>query len=268
MTAIRRSTFDESVARLRTKFSNPRDAAEAVRAFSEGWEVLPDTDPYFASLTWDQVNDMIVHQVMREAGLDATPPDVPTTPATTLAASAHDIDLRQRAARIIEATGVTEVEAMARARRAIAVETGEAYVATQADIDLMSSAELMDYVKAGGALPEDAPEDLNPMLGKRDLTEQEVADMLVQYDAEHEGGVLARKHKADVQQAREAQAKRLGEVHGYTPEQAERAVAGMTEEQLGFAAPTPSAAKAERDALIAQMRATPPEEAGFRSSGS
>jgi hypothetical protein len=134
-----------------------------------------------------------------------------------------------RAARIIEATGVSEAEAMNRARRASAAEGGEPFPATQEEIDAMSVAEFKAYYDAGGELPTDeaAPfsiEALNAAITPEVLAANGITDE----DMSRTGGVdnsvveangAERVLQANVQSQIDAAAKSFV-ASGYSPDEA------------------------------------------------
>jgi hypothetical protein len=205
VTTIRQSTFDKSVASLRSKFPNPDHARAAVEAFSEGWEVLPDDHPSFRQAVPKQAVAPVI-----------------TAPASKLAASTSkaDAEVRDLAARLI-AQGQTVDQAEANARRSIAYRTGEAYTATQTDIDGMSKDEFLTYVNAGGELPDDSPDPLSDEVLTDEVTADflkgrgiDPADLGKGFEGINEGAEAVVQRRNILRQAREAhaeQVKRFGE---------------------------------------------------------
>jgi hypothetical protein len=169
---------------------------------------------------------------------------------------------RQRAARIIEQTGVTEAEALTRARRAIAFETGEPFKANRADIDNMSVAELKAYIAAGGELPdEELTLDQRAIRGG-DLTEEEAAEVFTPIFAAQEARARAAK---EARERAPFEEQRSGDIRrdlsrGYTQDEAEARHPWTDYTQGRGEKPT-----SETDALKAQLRAMPRDAMGLTS---
>lgn len=145
--------------------------------------------------------------------------------------------VRNSAAKLIEQGHTVELAEL-NARRAIAYERNEPFVATQADVNAMTAAEVKEYVANGGELPDDDPADVNPF--SRDLSDDEVAEALAEQDARLQGGVLARKARHAIDERRADHAKWLVREHGYTPEQADASTSKLPD-SLFQPQPTPTA---------------------------
>lgn len=134
----------------------------------------------------DDVLDYLTNAPNPFASPEAKPITPPKEP--TMTDTAH----RQRVARLIE-QGQTVEQAESNAARAAAYEAGEAYAATQSDIDAMTAAQFRAYVDNGGALP-----DTEPALAElvmQDLEQDPRAIEALHWDA------LTDEEKADEQTA-------------------------------------------------------------------